>query len=269
MPTLFVDDRDSAVHYSSGWESAGTAPEEYNGTTSYASLPGQTATLIFRGTMVAVYGTIGAALSATTIPPQTSYSVDGGDPVIYTETMTSSLQYRQLFYQSLQLSDSQHKLVITNLLDAPRFFLDYFIVTTADTPTSASSGTALLAPSGSAALADTASHNRKVVVGGTICAVVGCVLLLLAVVLVLRRRHKAPRSEGAISRFLEPTIYGQPAKVSHNHTRTRVQDAYRQNAVVPTVQPASTNSNPNGQRHSETQPSSPPAYVSTPPTYRW
>ena len=52
MPTQILDDRDAAVVYSSGWGRAGSTPQEYNGTTRFASSPGLTATVTFRGAVV-------------------------------------------------------------------------------------------------------------------------------------------------------------------------------------------------------------------------
>jgi len=61
---LVVDDSDTAITYSSGWVQAGTSVD-YDDTSHGATTAGQTATFIFTGTGIEVYGSQGSFTQLT------------------------------------------------------------------------------------------------------------------------------------------------------------------------------------------------------------
>ena len=76
-----------------------------------------------KATQINVFGTI--AVSGKGIALNTSYSIDNGPPEFFAGTQGSVTQYQQLFFQSKQLSPSEHTLKITNLVPEGQFYLDF------------------------------------------------------------------------------------------------------------------------------------------------
>ncbi|KAJ3505012.1 hypothetical protein NLJ89_g7638 [Agrocybe chaxingu] len=114
-----VDDRDSAITYlnaSEGyWKTFGDGDNnEYYGTTTLSL-------------SVAVYGTF-EKLGEDLAPAITTYSIDGRPPVMFQALNTSTTLHRQLFYQSPNLEEGNHYLIIKNVIGGDRVWLDYFDV---------------------------------------------------------------------------------------------------------------------------------------------
>ncbi|RDB27913.1 hypothetical protein Hypma_002238 [Hypsizygus marmoreus] len=133
-----LDDTDPQIHYTGLWESAGRF-EEYNSTTHGTRTAGSQATLVFKGSSVSVYGTIGRENDngSPAFAPVTSYSVDGSDVVTFTGTpVGGGIVFGQPFYHSGKLNESQeHTLVITNTLPGKnRFWFDYIQIETSVKP---------------------------------------------------------------------------------------------------------------------------------------
>jgi len=198
-----LDDRDPAVVYSSGWLRAGSS-NEFNATTSYANDPGLTASLVFQGIQVFVYGTLGPR-NAQRLSPQSSYSVDGSTPVTYQAVQNPSVQYSVRFYVSPLLPNGQHTLSVTNLITSDSLFLDYFLVLRADDDTSpsqlvpvASTGkSASQTPTGAAnAVEEKPSSNTGTIVGSAIGAA-ALVILAVAIMFWLRGRNKRTQGHDA------------------------------------------------------------------------
>ncbi|KAF9553928.1 hypothetical protein CPC08DRAFT_713347 [Agrocybe pediades] len=121
MEVVTIDDRDPRIVYSGTWTLAGRPFVEFNGSTTLSMDKGATATFNFSGaSSISVWGTIGE----DTLPPQSSYSIDGGPPVLYTAHIESSNQYQVNFFFA-SVSPAQHSLVITTLVDGAQFWLDY------------------------------------------------------------------------------------------------------------------------------------------------
>jgi hypothetical protein len=70
--------------------------------------------------------------------PQSAYSIDNGPPHVFTPNQTDSAHYAAKFYQSGLLSDTEHTLIVTSLVNYGLFYLDYIVVVTAREASSSS-----------------------------------------------------------------------------------------------------------------------------------
>ncbi|KAJ8692405.1 hypothetical protein PTI98_009721 [Pleurotus ostreatus] len=116
MTIIEVDDGDARIMYSYGW-SRGGSPPDLNHTISYTSTQGAQFTFVFLGTSVRVFGT----LAATTFP-NTSYSIDSGEPVLFFGEPPAQMQYRRNFFSSPDLKYGTHTLVGTCVDEALTLF---------------------------------------------------------------------------------------------------------------------------------------------------
>ncbi|KAJ6511178.1 hypothetical protein C8R45DRAFT_775440, partial [Mycena sanguinolenta] len=121
---ILVDDNDPLVQYSSpgGWFRAGEAPE-FDSTTHGSATPGDTATLVFEGISIGVYGTIAHSSEHSSL----NFSVDGVYIGSYQAPLRSTAIHNHLFWTSPAFNETQHTLVVTVNTRSPTFYLDYFI----------------------------------------------------------------------------------------------------------------------------------------------
>lgn len=149
---LIVDDHDSSIHFSPGWDPMISSPAEFDSTKTGASSAGLTATFTFTGvfvlyhwfyssfifytgTGVEVYGSLGSI--DVHGQPVTTYNVDGQTSTYTAPIVPPGLAYTHImFYQSPSLDPGQHTLVITNTNGTKPcvYWLDYIVYT----PSSAS-----------------------------------------------------------------------------------------------------------------------------------
>ncbi|KAG9217673.1 hypothetical protein CCMSSC00406_0003638 [Pleurotus cornucopiae] len=124
--SLIIDNADAQIQYSPSWEANGS-PNEYKHTTSNTAIKGESFTFKFVGTSVAVYGTLVAGT-----PPNSTYTLDGGDPFPSLTQRSTSIQYQQVFYSSPALPLMEHTLVGTceNENEGVQVILDYFVIET-------------------------------------------------------------------------------------------------------------------------------------------
>ncbi|KAJ7300416.1 hypothetical protein DFH08DRAFT_122132 [Mycena albidolilacea] len=139
MSLVIVDDTDPSVQYNTpgGWRETGNAPQ-FEGTTHASGTQGDTATLVFEGTSISVYGTVAPSSGQSRL----NFSIDGADAGFYQVPQAATLN-NQLFWTSPNFEAASHKLVITVDQDASlspqvnplnrTFFLDYFIYRTTST----------------------------------------------------------------------------------------------------------------------------------------
>jgi len=109
----------------------------------------------------------------------------------------STAQQHQRFFQSAQLPNGNHTLVVTTLRDnVDIYILDYFIVETSS-PSSTAAGPT---PSGKDMNMNT-NHpsHAAIIAGSTVAAIAGFILILTAVYFWLRRRHRKERDTNRIS----------------------------------------------------------------------
>ncbi|KAJ7901074.1 hypothetical protein B0H14DRAFT_3422988 [Mycena olivaceomarginata] len=132
--SVLVDDNDPSVLYNSpgGWSRLGQAPE-FDGTTHSSVTRGDTATLVFEGTSISLYGT----LQASTGQSRLNLSIDGSDVGSYQAPIVPAVNHNQLFWTSPVFEEGSHTLVATvdqdTSLSQITFFIDYFIYKTTST----------------------------------------------------------------------------------------------------------------------------------------
>ena len=101
-----IDINDQAITLSSGWNKE-TGDQYINGTNAWAN-PGNTLTLKFTGTKVYLLGTFDGGHGTATV------SIDGGTPVTI-DTNASSRSVGQIIFESDNLEDKEHTLVLTTV----------------------------------------------------------------------------------------------------------------------------------------------------------
>lgn len=211
-----IDDTDSSISYSSGWALLQGSTRQWNGTVHSTSTVGATATFSFRGTGVAVYGTIPAGPSTATT--QSQYAIDSGVPVNVSLASQTNAVYADLFFQSSLLSDGLHILVITNDGTSVEYQLDRIdynaSVNVPVSTGSGSSGSSLSqtvrttsSVSQSAAATSLASSSAKSAPVGTIVGSIAAGLLVVVIALLIyfncrRRKPNSPTAETAATSSL-------------------------------------------------------------------
>ncbi|KAJ6511179.1 hypothetical protein C8R45DRAFT_1162755 [Mycena sanguinolenta] len=129
--SILVDDNDPLVQYSppGGWSQAGELPE-FDATTHTSVTWGSTATLVFEGTSISVYGTLQPSSGQAGL----NFSIDGMNVASYQAPLVPAILHNQLFWTSPTFPEAEHELVITVDRNTTQpntiFFLDYFIYTT-------------------------------------------------------------------------------------------------------------------------------------------
>ncbi|KAI0266100.1 hypothetical protein BC834DRAFT_141400 [Gloeopeniophorella convolvens] len=156
LSMLIVDDRDPAVRYDplDAWTFAGSS-SDYSGTRSGGSgVMGASATYIFYGTNVAVWG----SLEPLDIATSAVYQIDKLEPDVLTQ---GSNCHGPLLYQSPVLELGQHTLTIRPMVEGSELWLDYFTHMPSDTLVSLSPRDDLVATSGSST-ASTPTHASTI-----------------------------------------------------------------------------------------------------------
>ncbi|KAF8630697.1 hypothetical protein AX17_005357 [Amanita inopinata Kibby_2008] len=126
MDLIFIDDSNPNIVYAGNWFT-GLGTIEYNLTAHGSTSSGARATYTFKGTCISAYGTLGSSGSNTVFPNGT-WSIDGSSPTTFQTQPTSVNQYRELYFQSLDLSDDgDHTLVLTFTADKATAWLDYLM----------------------------------------------------------------------------------------------------------------------------------------------
>ena len=96
----FIDDHDPSVVYTGTWNAQDGHSPEYDNTVMWSTTPGDSFTVPFDGTSIAVRGT----LDSTSHGVVTSYSIDGQKPVTATAGVVGGDTFNQTFWSSPQLS---------------------------------------------------------------------------------------------------------------------------------------------------------------------
>ncbi|KAJ4001770.1 hypothetical protein F5050DRAFT_1133363 [Lentinula boryana] len=192
---------------------------------------GASANLTFTGISVQVFGTL-PAHSHNTIQPISSYSLDGGPPVVFDASIfvEPSEVDNFAFYQSNPGPASEtHFLVIKSIKDNANLILDSIIVTSGAGSSSVSlvspsntitplppstSTSSSSSPSGSTLIGSTSKINVGGIVGGIIAALV-VLAGLVALFLVRRRRNQRTAKRREATPFV-PAPNG-PSLTSPSH----------------------------------------------------
>ncbi|KAF8197019.1 hypothetical protein BJ912DRAFT_95582 [Pholiota molesta] len=145
MSVITYDDRDTIISYSSGWTRGGNTAD-FDGTSTFTTTNGSTATITFTGVQISVYGTIPVVTPKTT----SSYSIDGGPPTLFTAPFQiqgsgtpNTYFFQQLYYQSPILTpNTPHTLVVNYaVVSGTQFFLDFMKVVSANSTSTTSTAT--------------------------------------------------------------------------------------------------------------------------------
>ncbi|KAJ7887023.1 hypothetical protein B0H14DRAFT_2696352 [Mycena olivaceomarginata] len=128
--TVIVDERDTAIQYSTGWNNAG-AFLEFDGTTRWSSIEGSTATFTFVGSSVTVYGSVAGNPAQAGL----SFMVDKSLIGSYSAKQGGTALYHEALYVSPTLSEGSHTLVITQnaAQSGGVIYLDYIMYDTEST----------------------------------------------------------------------------------------------------------------------------------------
>jgi hypothetical protein len=152
------------------------------------------------GVQISVVGTIGPR-TVGVVSPQSNYTVDGGNPNVYTATQDSTVHYSTRFYLSPVLPNGQHTLIVTNVLDSDSFFIDYFLIYKSSTDTAnvvtVTLTTTPTSTSQSSRSTGLSTANTGTIVGSALGAAV-LVVLAVALILWLRSRNKRDFDEANI-----------------------------------------------------------------------
>ncbi|TBU22560.1 hypothetical protein BD309DRAFT_964457 [Dichomitus squalens] len=114
VATIIVDDWNQGIQWNGAWESIGDQPAPtWDGSLHWGNLSGSTATYTFAGTSIQV---VGALKPVGTWSMESQYTIDGGDPTVFTPPSEVSQEaYAQTFFDSGPLPAGEHTLLITNL----------------------------------------------------------------------------------------------------------------------------------------------------------
>ncbi|KAK7022450.1 hypothetical protein R3P38DRAFT_2710429 [Favolaschia claudopus] len=129
MNTAIIDDRDALIRYDGNWSETGGA-DEFNSTMTWSAVQGASASFIFVGTSVTVFGTVAASDS-----PQASmtFLVDGIIGGTYTPPSNTTFNiHHEALWVSPTLNDASHTLAITQTAAQTQgeIFLDYIMYNT-------------------------------------------------------------------------------------------------------------------------------------------
>ncbi|EGO03647.1 hypothetical protein SERLA73DRAFT_175201 [Serpula lacrymans var. lacrymans S7.3] len=279
LPIVKVDDRDESITYSStGIWWLGGVSQEYD-TTTHGSTPNGTAMSIsfsFQGSRVMVYGTIPPA-TLNTNPSISYYTLDNNATATYTAPITQSTLYQQLFYDSGDLPESTHSVVISPLTSQnSSLWFDYYAyvplpvsTTTPNTGPSTTGTISSSAPSASSTPSASPSSNNGSthlvpILAGTLGGVVGIAILAILGFLLYRchRRSYAslaansssppPPDNRVLSHMVEPYRDApiMPASFSstigHQHVNSIPSFNSTMFASAPDTWPSDANSSPPG-----------------------
>ncbi|KAG6906682.1 hypothetical protein DXG01_012599 [Tephrocybe rancida] len=144
-----IDDSDySVVSYKGAWIASGTS-NEFDGTTHGTRDAGAQATVKFKGTSIAVFGTIAYGRLGNASAPNSSYTLDNATPTLFSGFPPSiNPAYERQFYLSPILDPAvEHTLVITLVATGGNmFWLDRFLVGSDSVPVTTTSDVPKLSP---------------------------------------------------------------------------------------------------------------------------
>ncbi|KAJ7111652.1 hypothetical protein C8R43DRAFT_1078998 [Mycena crocata] len=211
--TVFIDDNDPKLHYSSGWE-VGSGDGMLQNTTHTSRTVGSELSFDFEGSSIKFNGPIFPADSGNGY--NASVVIDGGPSFIMTQTHQDSTTFNNLLFSSSpELAPGKHTIVITALNDQP-LAIDYFLVqahtvnastgaatSASNSPLSQATGSAVTQSEPPLAGAQTSKPFPMAAVIGGVAGAVLLLILLLGVFGVLWWRRKARRLE-TDSAFVAP-----------------------------------------------------------------
>ncbi|KAJ6602829.1 hypothetical protein DFH09DRAFT_1019948 [Mycena vulgaris] len=149
--SYFVDDRDPSITYTPEWRKFDQTQNDFQHTSQESTSAGDSFSIKFEGKSIAFYG----GLTSSDVGVIASIVLDGGTPVLYTTPSDPPAWVNNLIFNSGEISDGPHTLVVTATTDHT-LWADYFLIgpgtpaspatpptppTTTTTTTAVSSGT--------------------------------------------------------------------------------------------------------------------------------
>ncbi|KAI0638556.1 hypothetical protein C8Q77DRAFT_1091677 [Trametes polyzona] len=223
QPLLAVDDTSPAIVYepASQWLHADHKDNVMNGTYS-AAYANATATFVFNGTSVALYGVdlLPPDTGKPQRPPVVTFILDG--EATSPQTVAPETQYAWLWFKEDGLDPGEHKLVarvdVADPAELWPFILDYIQYTPVGDAAQSQSAAGPTASVTDVGAGGTRRTPAGLIAGVVVAGVVGLALLALAIFLLLRRR-KAKR--GPVTPFpaededlLEKDLKSPPSRIS-------------------------------------------------------
>ncbi|KAJ3505449.1 hypothetical protein NLJ89_g7412 [Agrocybe chaxingu] len=202
-PTLDRRHQHDVIDYQGEWEQLMGQRRQWEGGVHMTRQEGATATFMFRGYQLWIWGTIPAGIGTNII----DISLDGSAPNTTSRTSNGSAVFNEVYYESPLLRDTYHTVVVTNRgSDNTEFLLDRFefetsdnvpvFTTTGTTTASAPTSTTTTSSVGNAS-DDSSSESSKTPVGAITGAVIGVLAVVIFILgyLLWRRRQAARASE--------------------------------------------------------------------------
>ncbi|KAJ6479005.1 hypothetical protein C8R45DRAFT_1006441 [Mycena sanguinolenta] len=169
VDSYFVDDTDSRIQYSAGWNQV-VDQADFGHTVHGSSAAGDSVSFQFEGRSISMWGAINNGSAGNVM--NASLVIDGGSPVFFVPPIqTAAVTTNNLIFNSGELSDGTHTLVVTAENDHS-VWLDYFLVEPATTTSSHS------------------SLNIAVIVGAAVGGVVLFLAILAGAFFFMRRRKR-------------------------------------------------------------------------------
>ncbi|PVF96525.1 hypothetical protein CPB86DRAFT_786885 [Serendipita vermifera] len=189
---VIVNDRETSISYIGDWGQSG-AENEFEHTTriSPSGTNSGSATFIFNGTEVAVYGaTSGSSTASETA--QIGFTIDGIAQPTFMGTADTNAMRHNPFLRVKDLDPKEHTLVITQLASKV-FFIDYLVYKTSNAEPETTAPPAK-------------KTNTGAIVGGVVGGVALIAIITIVLFFVLRKRQRrengtnqAPPMKGAPS----------------------------------------------------------------------
>ncbi|KAF7304203.1 hypothetical protein MIND_00652400 [Mycena indigotica] len=118
----FIDDRDTTIAYTPAWTDFGSE-QDFMHTSRATPGAGAKLTYTFNGRGISYYGGITAGNRTNA-----SISIDGGPPTFFVPSLAPGIvKVNNLYYNSGDLADGRHTLVVSAMNDNP-VWMDYFLV---------------------------------------------------------------------------------------------------------------------------------------------
>ncbi|KAJ6453816.1 hypothetical protein C8R45DRAFT_631715 [Mycena sanguinolenta] len=186
VESYFIDDTDSRIQYSAGWNQVATEAD-FGQSLHGSSAAGDSFSLQFEGKSISMWGAINNGSTGQVL--NASLVIDNGPPVFFVPPIqTAVLTHNNLIFDSGELSNGAHTLLVT-AENNYTVWMDYFLITPA-TATAATTS----APASTSSSHSSASLPIAAVIGAAVGAVV--LLVIVAGTLFFLRRRKTSADTG-------------------------------------------------------------------------
>ncbi|KAF8814297.1 hypothetical protein BYT27DRAFT_7179555 [Phlegmacium glaucopus] len=188
---ILVDDQDPRIQYGGGtgrWVSKAKS-DSFNGTAILTRSGGATASLLFNGTAISVYGRVDPPDDNSTV---STYAINGGAPAVFRAPHVPTILTKVLLYSSPVLSPGEQNLTVTNLNDDAWFWFDYFNITVHQTSI-ANPNPSSVQPSIATSTGVQVSSKKGITVGVAIGITLGVICFLVIAILcyIWLRKHRS------------------------------------------------------------------------------